>query len=398
MDVNALPFQSEEMLGGLRRWVECESPTFDAAAVNRMMTLAATPLAGLGATIDRIAGPPGFGDCVRASLPHAKADKPGILVMAHLDTVHPIGTLARMPCRREGGRCYGPGIFDMKGGLYVALEAARQLHRARIDTKLPVAFLLTCDEEIGSPGTRDLILAEARRQKYVLVPEPARQHGGFVSGRYAIARYHIEAFGRPSHAGAALKEGRSAVSELARQILAIEAMTSEACTFSTSVLQGGQWANCVPTYARAEVLSMAKRQEDLDEGTRRMLALTKTGTGNVDFQVSVNCVRPVWEQGEGTLALYEIARGIARQIGFDPAHESSGGGSDANFTGAAGIPSLDGLGVRGGGAHTLEEHIEVESLAERGRLMAGLMASSGERRGVIRGEAPPVSGFATGNG
>jgi glutamate carboxypeptidase len=374
MDVNALPLQSEEMLGGLRRWVECESPTFDAAAVNRMMTLAAAPLAGLGAEVERIPGPRGFGDCVRARLPHPKAGAPGIVVMAHLDTVHPIGTLAKMPFRREGGRCYGPGIFDMKGGAYIAVEAARQLHRALIATKLPVTFLLTCDEEIGSPGTRDLITAEAKRQKYVLVPEPARSHGGFVSGRYAIARYYIEAFGRPSHAGAALKDGKSAVSELARQILAIEAMTSDDCTFSTSVLQGGQWVNCVPTYARAEVLSMAKRQADLDEGTRRILALTKSDGDNASFQVSVNCVRPVWEPNAGTLALYETARRIALTLGFDPKHESSGGGSDANFTGAAGVPSLDGLGVRGGGAHTLQEHIEIESLAERGKLMAGLLA------------------------
>ena len=374
MDANALPLRSEEMLGGLRRWVECESPTFDAAAVNRMMTLAAAPLAELGAAVERIAGPPGFGDCVRARLPHPKAGQPGILVMAHLDTVHPIGTLEKLRFRREGGRCYGPGIFDMKGGLYCAVEAARQLEAAMVETKLPVIFLLTCDEEIGSPGTRDLILAEARRHKFVLVPEPARASGGFVSGRYAIARYHIEAFGRPSHAGAALKEGRSAVSELARQILAIEAMTSDACTFSTSVISGGQWVNCVPTYARAEVLSMAKRQEDLEEGVRRMLALSKTDAGNVDFQVSVNCVRPVWEPGEGTLALYETARRIARSLGFDPTHESAGGGSDANFTGAAGIATLDGLGVRGGRAHTLEEHIEVDSLAERGKLLAGLFA------------------------
>ena len=265
----------------------------------------------------------------------------------------------------------------MKGGAYLALEAARQLRRAMIETKLPVTFLLTCDEEIGSPGTRDLITAEALAQKYVLVPEPARASGGFVSGRYAIARYHIEAFGRPSHAGANLKEGRSAVSEIARQILAIEAMTSDDCTFSASVVEGGQWVNCVPTYARAEVLSMAKCQQDLDDGTRRMLALSRTNTGNVDFQVSVNCVRPVWEPGPGTLALYETARRISREIGFDPGHESSGGGSDANFTGAAGVASLDGLGVRGAGAHTLQEHIEVESLAERGRLMAGLMAELG---------------------
>ena len=177
-----LPFDSETMLSGLREWVECESPTHDAAAVNRMMDIAGRALILAGARTERIAGRMGFGDCIRASFPHAAPNVPGILVMGHLDTVHPVGTLTKLPFRREGGKAWGPGILDMKGGDYLALEAVRQLSRARIETKLPVTVLFTSDEEVGSPSTRDLIEAEAARHKYVLVPEPARPDGGVVTG------------------------------------------------------------------------------------------------------------------------------------------------------------------------------------------------------------------------
>ena len=293
MDATALPFDTDAMLAGLRAWVECESPTWEAGAVNRMVDLASRDLAMLGARLDRIPGRRGFGDCVRASLPHRGAG-PGILLLGHLDTVHPLGTLAALPWRREDGRVFGPGILDMKGGTYIALEALRQLQRAGIATALPVTVLLTGDEEVGSPSTRDLIEAEAARHRYVLIPEPARPDGGVVTGRYAIARFALRSTGRPSHAGARLAEGRSAIREMARQILRIEDMTSEDCTFSVGVVHGGQWVNCVATTCTAEVLSMAKRQEDLDRGVAAMLAL-RSGSGDVGFEVEQGVTRPVWE-------------------------------------------------------------------------------------------------------
>ena len=181
----------------------------------------------------------------------------------------------------------------MKGGNYLSLEAIRQLARASFTTPLPITVLFTPDEEVGTPSTRDIIEAEAARNKYVLVPEPGRGNNGVVTGRYAIARFNLEATGKPSHAGAALSSGRSAIREMARQIIAIDAMTSEDCTFSVGIVHGGQWVNCVAT----------------------------------------------------------------------------------TCTGAMGIATLDGLGVRGADPHTLNEHIIVESLAERGRLMAGLLAT-----------------------
>ena len=370
---NALPFDADAMLDGLRPWIECESPTFDAAAVERMLDVAARDMVVAGARIERIAGRMGFGGCLRATFPHDTAG-PGILVMGHMDTVHPIGTLAKLPFRRDGEKCYGPAIQDMKGGNYLSLEAVRQLARAGIRTKLPVTFLFTPDEEVGSPSTRDVIEAEASRHKYVLVPEPGRPDGGVVTGRYAIARFNLEATGRPSHAGSRPGEGRSAIREMARQLIAIEDMTTADCTFSVGVINGGTWVNCVTTTCTGEALSMAKRQDDLDRGVEAMLAMGAS-SNDVQFKVSRGVTRPVWEPDAKVLALYDHARKIARGIGFDITHQSSGGGSDGNFTGAMGIATLDGLGVQGAGAHTLEEHIEVASLVRRGKLMAGLLAS-----------------------
>lgn len=372
MDPSALPFDADGMLAGLRPWVECESPTWDASSVNRMMDVATRDLAIMGARVERIPGRMGFGDCVRASFAHPNADDAGILVMGHMDTVHPIGTLAKLPWRREGDRCFGPGIYDMKGGNYLSLEAIRLLNRAGAQTPLPITVLFTSDEEVGSPSTRDVIEAEAARHKYVLVPEPARRDGGVTTGRYAIARFNLEATGRPSHAGARLDEGRSAIKEMARQLIKIEDMTTEDCTFSVGVIHGGQWVNCVSSVCTGEALSMAKRQEDLDRGVERMLALSSK-SNEVTFTVSRGVTRPVWEPDDKGMAVYETARGIAKSLGFDISHQSSGGGSDGNFTGAMGIPTLDGLGVQGSGGHTLQEHIVVDSLVQRGRLMAGLL-------------------------
>ena len=371
--IRDLPFDTETMLMGLRPWVECESPTYDASAVNRMMDLASRDLAMAGASVERIPGRMGFGDCVRARFPHPDLYAPGILVMGHLDTVHPMGTLEQLAWRRDGDFCWGPGIQDMKGGNYIALEAIRQLRGAGVETPLPITVLFTSDEEVGSPSTRDLIEAEAARHKYILVPEPANSDGGVVTGRYAIARYNLETRGMPSHAGARLKEGKSAIRGMIRHIDTIENLTTDDCTFSVGVIHGGQWVNCVSSVCTAEALSMAKKQQDLDKGIEQMLALSGTHAG-IDFTVERGVTRPVWEPDQPeTIALYETARKIAEEIGFEISHGSRGGGSDGNFTGALGMATLDGLGVVGNGLHTLNEHIDVRSLVPRARMLAGLM-------------------------
>src|SRR4029450_741352 len=217
--------------------------------------------------------------------------------------------------RREANKCSGPGIFDMKGGNYLTLEAIRQLARAAFTTPQPITVLFTPDEEVGTPSTRDIIEAEAARNKYVLVPEPGRANNGVVTGRYAIARFNLEAIGKPSHAGATLSSGRSAIREMARQIIAIDGMTTNDCTFSVGIVHGGQWVNCVATTCTGEALSMAKRQADLDRGVEKMLALSGT-SNDVTFKVTRGVTRPVWEPDTGTMALYERARGAAQTGGL----------------------------------------------------------------------------------
>ncbi len=369
----ALSFDPEEILAGLRNWVECESPTFDAAAVNRMMDLACRHLALMGARIDRIPGRMGLGDCLRARFAHER-NGPGVLVLGHLDTVHPVGTLAGFGWHREGDRCFGPGILDMKGGNYLALEAIAALQRAGWQTPLPVTILFTSDEEIGSVSTRDLIEAEAARHKYVLVPEPGRRNGGVVTGRYPVSRFNVTAIGEPSHAGLRLSEGNSAIREMAHQIVAIESMTTEDSTFSVGVVQGGTWVNCVARTCRAEVLNVSKSEAALERASERLLALRPVNP-RVCLVIEPIVTRPFWKTSAKDLALYEQASAIARDLGFELPHECSAGGSDGNFTGVMGVPTLDGLGPRGDGPHTLAEHVIVESLAERGRLMAALLAT-----------------------
>lgn len=367
-----LPFDTDEMLTGLRPWIETESPTFDGAAVNRMMDVVQHDLAILGARTERIPSPMGLGDSLRAEMPHPKAGEGGILLLGHMDTVHPIGTLAKLPYKREGEICYGPGLMDMKGGNYVYLDALRKLLAAGVETPLPVTVLFTPDEEIGTPATRRLIEEEAKRHKYILVPEPARPDGGAVIGRYAIARFNLQTRGRPSHAGWALSEGRSAIAEMAKAVGTIEGMTTEDCTFSLGVFHAGQWVNCVSSVCDAEVLSMAKTQEQLDAGVEKMMALN-SDEGDVIMEIRRGVTRPVWEPDQpGTMAMLKLAQDIGGELGIEITGSSAGGGSDGNFTGFLGLPTLDSIGVRGKGLHTLQEHIYIDSLTERAKLAAGL--------------------------
>lgn len=374
MDIDGIPsFDEEAILEGIRRWVMVESPSTDAAGVNRMMDLAAAAMAGLGARIERIAGRDGFADAVLARSPRV-GEGPGILVLCHLDTVHPLGTLdGLLPYRREGDKAYGPGIFDMKGGAYIACNALARIVECGLETPLPVSFMFIPDEEVGSPSSRRAIEAEARNHKYVLIPEPARESGDLVTGRWAIARFGLRATGRAAHAGARLGEGRSAIREMALQIPRIEDMSDpdNDITLSVGRIEGGTFVNVVPVECTAEVLAVAPTRHALDDITARMTALEAIDP-EVAFRVEAGPVRPLFEPDQAMMSLYRKAAGIARELGFDPGHCSAGGGSDGNFTGAAGILTLDGLGVRGEGFHTPREHLLVSSLVPRSRFLAAL--------------------------
>ncbi|TWS95804.1 M20/M25/M40 family metallo-hydrolase [Reyranella sp. CPCC 100927] len=370
-------FDPEDILAGILRWVRVESPTYDRAAVNRMMDVAAADMRDLGAAIERIPGIDGYGDCLRATVGGAR-DGPGVLVLGHLDTVHPVGTIdGRLPVRRDGDRVYGPGIFDMKGGMYLAVHALKETLRQRGKPTLPVTFLFIADEEVGSPTTRAMIEAEARRHRYVLVPEPSRG-GTAVTGRHAFQRFWVTVHGRPAHAGATLRQGSSAISAMARLIQTIEAMSDfeRGETYAVGVVQGGQWVNVVPIECRAQVLCVSPTEDSVERVHRNMLALAGESDG-VRVAVEPGPVRPLFRAHDGTLALYDQARRLAADIGFDLRHGQFGGGSDGNFTGALGIATLDGLGVDGGGAHTHEEHLLVPSLAPHTRLLASLFETLG---------------------
>jgi glutamate carboxypeptidase len=366
-------FDADEMVAGIREWVMVESPTYHREGVNRMMDLAEQAMANLGAKVERISGSDGYGDVVKARLAATDAG-PGILILCHLDTVHAVGTLESvLPYRRDGDKVFGPGIYDMKGGAFIAYYAVDRLRRAGVAVPLPVTFLFIPDEEVGSPTTRDLIEAEAGKSRYVLVTEPAKD-GKLITGRFAFARFWLKARGRPSHAGAALRRGRSAIKEMARQILNIEDMTNEnrGFTLSVGVISGGTFVNTVPIECRAQALAVMQTQETYREICGRMLALDSIDP-DAEFTVEQGPVRPLFEPSNEVLALYDTAAGIARKIGFVPGHGSFGGGSDGNFTGAMGIPTLDGLGVCGDGAHTHSEYLLYSSLEPRARLMAGLL-------------------------
>ncbi|MCC6466717.1 MAG: M20/M25/M40 family metallo-hydrolase, partial [Alphaproteobacteria bacterium] len=241
-------FDPEDILAGIREWIDIESPSHDAAAVNRMVDKVEGQMRRLGARIERHPGKDGFGDMLVARTPWG-GDGPGILVLSHLDTVHPIGFLKdTLPFKREGDVVYGPGIYDMKAGAFLGYHAFRHLVREGRTTHLPVTFAFVPDEEVGSNTTRELIEHLARNAKYVLVTEPARDGGKIVTSRKGVGRFTLRTEGRPAHAGARHEDGRSAIKEMARQVLAIEAMTDYARGITTSVglIQGGTGVNVIP--------------------------------------------------------------------------------------------------------------------------------------------------------
>lgn len=369
----SLPIEQGEILEGIRGWVEIETPTREPETVNRLSAEVERAYAALGATTERIPGRDGFADHLKIRMPWG-GDGPGLLVLCHLDTVHPTGTLAgSLPFRIEGDRAYGPGIYDMKGGGYIAYYALRRLRDAGRETPLPVTLMYTSDEELGSPTSRPHIEAAAKDARYVLLPEPAREGGRVVTARKGTARFDIRVTGRPAHAGSKHAEGRSAIKELARHILALEAMTDyeSGLTVNVGVVAGGTRPNVIPETATAEVDLRLPTPEIGEKAISEVLAL-KPYDPDIWIEVSGGEERPPYERLAHNVALFERAKALAAEIGFGLEDMATGGGSDGNFT-AATVPTLDGLGVDGAGAHTLEEHLLVSSLVPRTKLLLRLM-------------------------
>lgn len=362
-----------ELLEGIRAWVEIESQTADVDGVNRMMTKAAADWRAAGGNVERIPGSHGRGDHLLVSSPWG-GDGPGVLVLTHLDTVHPKGTLTNdLPFRVEGDRAYGPGIYDMKGGAYLVLAAFRSLVREGKATKLPIRVLIVSDEEVGSLTSRGHIEAQAANARHVLVTEPARDGGKIVTARKGVGRYEIRAQGRPSHSGSKHADGRSAILELARHIVAIEGMTDykRGITFNIGQVRGGTADNVVPEHCFASIDMRVNTVADADEMHARLIGL-KSYNPDVRIEVTGGLNRPPYEKNAGVARLFDHARGLSNQIGFNLADVATGGGSDGNFT-AHMVPTLDGLGVDGDGAHTLQEHLLISSLEPRCRLLRSLL-------------------------
>src|SRR3984957_11180061 len=364
----ANPFDSKTILDGIRRWVEIETPTEAPDQVNRLATMVANGYRELTVNIELIGRRSGCGDhlAVRSNWGQ---DAPGILVLTHLDTVHPMGFIERLPFRIDGDSAFGPGIYDMKGGAYLAYHAFRQLCAGPERSPLGVTQLYVSDEEIGSPTSRALIEAEGRKAKYVLVTEPARDGGKIVTGRKGVARFEVFVKGVPAHAGSRPQDGRSAIRELANVIQTLEAMNDlkRGVTVNVGVVRGGTKPNVIAEDAYAEVDMRVPTIADADELVPKILNLKSRSEG-VSVKVTGGLNRPPYEKGNAGAALYEHAKTLAAEIGFDLVDTATGGGSDGNFT-APHTATLDGLGVDGQGAHTNYEQIYISSIEPRARLL-----------------------------
>ena len=362
------PFDSGSILDGIRRWVEIETPTEAPEQVNKLADLVALGYRDLPATLERIAGKGGCGDHLVARSSWGQ-NAPGILVLSHLDTVHPMGFIERLPFKIEGDVAFGPGIYDMKGGAYLAYHAFRQICADGAHSPLGVTQLYVSDEEIGSPTSRALIEAEGRRAKYVLVTEPARDGGKIVTGRKGVARFEVFIKGVPSHAGTRPEDGRSAIRELANIIQTLEALNDmkRGVTVNVGVVRGGTRPNVIAEEAYAEVDLRVPTTADADDLVAKILNL-KSRTEGVSVKVVGQLNRPPYEKGNAGAALFEHAKTLAAEIGFELLDTFTGGGSDGNFT-APHTATLDGLGVDGQGAHTHYEQIYISSIEPRARLL-----------------------------
>jgi glutamate carboxypeptidase len=362
------PFDSSTILDGIRRWVEIETPTEAPEQVNRLVTHVADGYRDLAATLERIPGQDGRGDHLITRSAWGQ-DAPGILVLSHLDTVHPLGFIERLPFRIEGDSAFGPGIYDMKGGAYLAYHAFRQLCASGERSPLGITQLYVSDEEIGSPTSRKLIEREGERARYVLVTEPARDGGKVVTGRKGVGRFEVFIKGVPAHAGSRPEDGRSAIRELANVIQSLEAMNDikRGITVNVGVVRGGTRPNVIAEEAYAEVDLRTPSAADADELVPKILGLKSRSEG-VSVTVTGELNRPPYEKGNAGAALFEHAKTLAAELGFELVDTFTGGGSDGNFT-AAHTATLDGLGVDGKGAHTHYEQLYISSIEPRARLL-----------------------------
>lgn len=363
-----------EMLAMLKTLVETESPSHDKAAVDRVGALVAQECRRLGATVELVPNAETGDHVIARWNPVPAGEKRGeIVLMHHMDTVFPLGTLARMPFHTQAEKTFGPGVLDMKGGIVITLTAIAALHQAGELTR-PITALFTSDEEIGSGTSRALIERLARQSDLVLVMESGLVDGSLKTWRKGVGEFVVRVRGRAAHAGGEHEKGRNAIRELAHQVLEIEKLTDYACgtTVNVGVIHGGTVTNVVPELAIAEGDIRILVPEEAGR-IRAALQSLRPAFPDTSVEVTVDFNRPPMPFGEKNQAAFARAQQIAATLGEELKAGGSGGGSDANFVAPLGVPVLDGFGTIGADYHSEREWIYTASLASRARLTAALL-------------------------
>ncbi len=368
----AVEAQREWIVGTLRALVEVESPSDDKAAVDAAVCMVAALGTGIGGRV-KLHKQKVFGDVLELRFGRAGKGRKPILLLGHLDTVWPLGTLAKMPWREDGGRFRGPGVLDMKAGVVMALAAMRVLADAGVQR--PVTLLLNPDEEVGSPVSRPVTERLARESEAVLVLEPA-QGLACKTARKGVGQYRLQVTGVSAHSGVDFERGHSAVLELARLLQKVAGFTDLKLgrTVNPGVIGGGTRSNVIAEHAWAEVDVRIARASDAMKVEKLFRGLRCTDPKCM-LKVTGGINRPPMERKPGGVALYKKARGLAAELGFVLDEAATGGGSDGNFTAALGVPTLDGLGAVGEGAHAAHESIVIEHIVPRTALLAAMIAS-----------------------
>ncbi len=363
----------EEMIATIRELVEIESPSDNKAAVDRLSEVIAAKFAALGATI-QVHQARDFGNHLQVDFAAKSGGKP-ILLLGHYDTVYPLGTLAAMPCRLDGDKLTGPGVLDMKSGIGLMLQVLAALKEWHGELPRPVSVLLVSDEEVGSDSSRAITESLAKKAAAVLVLEPSYGLEGAVkTARKGVAEYQLKVTGKAAHAGLDFQKGVNAIVELARQIEKISGFTDlkKGLTVNVGIVAGGSRVNVVPAEAAATVDVRIARMKDAAGIEKKMHGL-RPFNRKCKVEVTGGVNRPPMERTPGVAALYVKAVAIASEFGWKLGEAAVGGGSDGNFTAGLGIPTLDGLGGVGDGAHAVHEHILVSELPRRAALVAGLI-------------------------
>jgi glutamate carboxypeptidase len=354
--------------------VRLESPSTDKPAVDRCGDELGRRLSALGGRVTRVKQAT-RGDHLRAEFSGTATQ---VLLLGHFDTVWDVGQIARMPVREQDGRLFGPGVFDMKAGIGAAMLAVRALRELPDAVPPTVVMLWTTDEEIGSATSRAIIEAEARRSAAVLVLEPSLPGGAAKTSRKGCGEFELIVHGVSAHAGIDPGSGASAIDELARQIIAVNALQdlSRGISVNVGVVQGGTRTNVVAAEARAQIDVRVPTMADAAQVERAMSSLRPQGKGT-RLEVRGGVGRPPLERGPHVTRLYEHAKAAAALLGHELGEGSTGGGSDGNFTAALGVPTLDGLGPMGDGAHAHHEHILLADLVWRSAFVAALLVRLG---------------------